>query len=66
MENVQQVIVLLKVLLLVGPIAFYFMVLGLLNSQPASRLIDARTDFLILTAAAGPLLGACSGRALPA
>ena len=56
MDNAQQVVVLLKVFLLVGPLSLYFMVLGLLNSQPAPRLIDARRDFLLLTAAAGPLL----------
>jgi hypothetical protein len=56
MDNTQQVVVLLKVFLLVGPLALYFMVLGLLNSQPAARLIDARSDFLMLTACAAPLL----------
>ena len=52
----QQVIVVLETLLLVGPVAFYFIVLGLLNSRPASHLVDARTDFLVLTAAACPLV----------
>ena len=57
MESVQQVILVLKVLVLVAPIAVYFMLLGLLNSQPTPRLINARSDFLILTAALCPLLG---------
>ena len=56
MDSVQQVILLLKVLLLLAPPAMYFVVLGMLNSQPAPRLINARNDFLILTAALGPVV----------
>ncbi len=56
MESTYQVILLLKLLLLVGPLAVYFMVLGLLNSQPAARLMDARRDFAVLTLAVCPVL----------
>ncbi len=56
MESTQQVAWLFQILILVGPIAAYLIVLGLLNSQPAPILIDARKDFLILAAALGPLL----------
>jgi len=56
MDSVQQVVVVLKVLVLVAPIAVYFMVLGLLNSQPTPRLVNARSDFLLLTTAVCPLL----------
>ncbi len=56
MDNAYQVAVLLKLLLLVGPIAVYFIVLGLLNSQSVPRLVDARTDFLVLTFAVCPVL----------
>ena len=56
MDSLQQVIVVLKVVLLVAPPAMYFVVLGLLNSQPTPRLVDARRDFLVLTAALGPVL----------
>ena len=50
MGDVQQVILLLKVVILVGPPAVYFVVLGLLNSQGVPRLVNARNDFLALTA----------------
>lgn len=56
MDSVQQVILVLKVVLLVAPPAMYFVVLGLLNSQPTPRLVNARSDFLVLTAALGPVL----------
>jgi hypothetical protein len=56
MDSVQQVVLVLQVLLLFAPLAVYFMVLGLLNSQPTPRLINARSDFLVLTAAVSPLL----------
>ncbi|MCP4246708.1 MAG: hypothetical protein GY778_06635 [bacterium] len=56
MNSAHQVALLLKVMLLVGPIAVYFMVLGLLNSQARPKLVNARTDFLILTAAVVPVL----------
>lgn len=56
LNSAHQVALLLKVVLLVGPIAVYFMVLGLLNSQARPKLVNARTDFLILTAAVFPVL----------
>lgn len=45
-------------LILVGsltPIALYFLSLGIVNSTPKPRLVSARTDFLMLTAAAAPI-----------
>jgi len=56
MDSIHQVILLLKVLILIGPLAVYFMVLGLLNSQSTPRLVNARSDFLILTGAVLPTL----------
>jgi len=56
MDGTYQVILLLKLLVLVGPVAVYFIVLGLLNSQPSPRLINARQDFLLLTVVVCPAL----------
>jgi hypothetical protein len=39
----------LKVIGTVAPIAFYFLTLGVINSQATPRLISGRWDFIILT-----------------
>ncbi len=56
MDPAGQVILVLKVLLHVGPVAAYFLTLGLLNSQSSPKIVDARTDFLALTFVFCPLL----------
>ncbi len=56
MDGAEEVILLLKVVLLAAPPAMYFVVLGLLNSRATPHLVNARTDFLLLTAAVGPVL----------
>ncbi len=56
MDAAGQVIVILKVLLHVGPVAAYFIALGLVNSQSTPKVVDARSDFLALTFACCPLL----------
>jgi len=56
MDPAGQVILVLKVLLHVGPVAAYFVTLGLVNSQSSPKIVDARTDFLALTFVFCPLL----------
>ncbi|UCG16061.1 MAG: hypothetical protein JSV19_12280 [Phycisphaerales bacterium] len=56
MDATGQVIVILKVLFHVGPVAVYFVALGLVNSQSTPKLVNARTDFLALTVVFCPLL----------
>jgi hypothetical protein len=56
MDPAGQVILVLKVLLHVGPVAAYFITLGLVNSQSSPKMVDARTDFLALTFVFCPLL----------
>jgi hypothetical protein len=56
MDAAGQVILVLKLLLFVGPVAVYFIALGLVNSQATPKIINARSDFLALTVALCPLL----------
>jgi len=56
MDASDQVIVVLKVLLHVGPVAVYFVALGLVNSQATPTIVSARSDFLALTVVFCPLL----------
>ncbi|HEY3246521.1 MAG TPA: hypothetical protein VGM03_24515 [Phycisphaerae bacterium] len=56
MSAFDQVIVLLKLLCYVAPVALYFITLGLVNSQSTPRLVSARGDFLALSIALSPLL----------
>lgn len=56
MDAFTQVIFLLQVVINLAPIAVYFLVLGLVNSQARPRLVDARSDFLALTLVFVPLM----------
>ncbi len=46
----------LKVLLTLGPVAVYFLILGLVNSRAHPCLVSTRTDFALLVFAFGPLI----------
>jgi hypothetical protein len=43
-----QVILLLKFALTIGPVAVYFLTLGYLNAQPRPQIVGGRADFLLL------------------
>jgi len=45
----------LQIALAAVPVAVYFLVLGLLNSQPRPQLLSSRLDFILLMAAFSPL-----------
>ncbi len=51
-----QVVFVVKVFVNVAPVAVYFLVLGLLNSQPHPRLVNGRNDFVALTLVFVPML----------
>jgi len=51
-----EVVFVLKVFVNVAPVAVYFLVLGLLNSQPCPRLVNGRSDFVALTLVFVPML----------
>jgi len=50
-SNTDQAIFALKIVLTVAPLAAYFLMLGVVNSQATPRLVSARRDFLVLTGA---------------
>ena len=56
MNPYDQAIFVLKVFINIAPIALYFLVLGLLNSQPRPRLVSGRNDFIALTLVFVPML----------
>jgi hypothetical protein len=56
MDASSQVIFLFQVIINLSPIALYFLVLGLVNSQARPWLVDARSDFVILTLVFVPVL----------
>lgn len=56
MDASNQVIFLFQVIINLSPIALYFLVLGLINSQARPWLVDARSDFVILTLVFMPVL----------
>ncbi len=56
MDASDQVIFLLKVVINIAPVAVYFLVLGLVNSQAHPVLVNARSDFQVLTLVFVPLL----------
>ena len=56
MDSTDQVVFVLQVILAVGPLAVYFLGLGLVNSQSRPVLVDARSDFLVLAVAFVPLI----------
>lgn len=56
MHSTDEVIFVLQVMLGLGPVALYFLCLGLVNSQLRPRLIPSRADFILLGFAVVPLL----------
>ena len=52
----EQVVLLLKFALTIGPIAVYFMALGMLNAQPHPQLLSGRTDFSLLAIVFFPIV----------
>jgi len=51
-----QVVFVLQLVLALGPLAVYFLGLGLVNSQAHPCMVPARTDFVVLTTALIPLV----------
>ena len=56
MDSSDQVIFALKVVLAVGPLALYFLALGLVNSQARPCIVSARSDFSLLAIAVVPVV----------
>lgn len=56
MDSAERVIFVLQVILALGPLAVYFLGLGLVNSQSRPHMANARSDFLILTIAFVPVI----------
>jgi len=55
-ENTDTAIFVLKILLALGPLALYFLILGLVNSQARPCLVSTRTDFILLVLAFMPVI----------
>ncbi len=51
----EQLSLAVQVAAVVAPVAVYFLLLGLLNSQPNPQIISARSDFILLNAAFFPV-----------
>lgn len=56
MDPRDQVMFVFQVVLALGPVAVYFLVLGLANSQSRPCLISARADFTLLAVALAPVV----------
>lgn len=56
MEPTNTAVFVLKIILAIGPLALYFLILGLLNSQARPCLVSARLDFALLTVAFVPVI----------
>ena len=56
MNSADQIVFVLQVVLALGPMAVYFLALGLVNSQARPCLVRARSDFIVLTIAFVPLV----------
>lgn len=56
MGSNDQAVFVLKLILALGPLAVYFLGLGLVNSQARPRMVNARADFILLTVAFVPLI----------
>jgi hypothetical protein len=56
MNPAEQVFLVLQLILVLGPLAVYFLALGLVNSLARPCLINARVDFVLLTVAFVPIL----------
>jgi hypothetical protein len=55
-NSAEQVVFVLQLILVLGPLAVYFLVLGLVNSLARPCLVNACVDFLLLTVAFIPVL----------
>jgi len=55
-DESDQVVLVLQLALALGPLAVYFLGLGLVNSQAHPCMVPARTDFVVLTIALVPLV----------
>ncbi|KPK79221.1 MAG: hypothetical protein AMJ81_13630 [Phycisphaerae bacterium SM23_33] len=55
MIGIEQLSLSAQVAVVVAPVAVYFFLLGLLNSQPRPQLVSGRTDFILLNAAFLPV-----------
>lgn len=51
----EQMSLAIQVAAVVAPVAVYFLLLGLLNSQPSPQMLSARSDFILLNAAFAPI-----------
>ena len=51
----EQMSLAIQVAAVVAPVAVYFLLLGLLNSQPNPQMLIARSDFILLNAAFAPV-----------
>ncbi|MDY7011698.1 MAG: hypothetical protein SVV80_13255 [Planctomycetota bacterium] len=51
----EQMSLAVQVAAIVAPVAIYFLLLGLLNSQPNPQMLSARSDFILLNAAFAPV-----------
>jgi len=56
MDATEQVILVIKLLLYIGPPALYFVILGLVNSQGRAHVISGRSDWLSLMMVFFPVL----------
>jgi len=56
LDTADQVVFVLQLILLLGPLAVYFLGLGLVNSQAYPVLVNARADFTLLSIAFFPLI----------
>jgi hypothetical protein len=55
-NEIQSAILTLKVILTIAPMAGYFLILGVVNSQACPRLVSGRRDFLVLTGTFLPII----------
>lgn len=58
MDTTDTAIFVLKIVLALGPLAVYFLALGLINSQARPYLLSARVDFTLLAVACVPVIAA--------
>lgn len=56
MDSADQVILVLQVILTIGPLAVYFLALGLASSQAHPCLVSERSDFVLLAVAFVPII----------
>ncbi len=56
MDSADQVILILQIVLTIGPVAVYFLTLGLVSSQASPCLVSERSDFVLLGMAFVPVI----------